>query len=116
MTSLEKNIDFDDISIIREKSQNDIENLDIASRLMYKYEFTCLIGLRANDLANNSPCFIEIDIDSIKNNMDYRKIAIEELRQRKLYYTIVRRMINKNIYINVSDERFDLTAIEHLMN
>jgi|TARA_B000000475_G_scaffold272122_1_gene272032 DNA-directed RNA polymerase subunit K/omega len=115
MTTLQKNIEFEDITIIKEKTENDIEKLDIASRLLTKYEFTCLIGLRTSDLSNNSPSFIELNKNIITNNMNYRKIAIEELKQRKLYYTIVRRLINKNIYISVSDERLDLTAVEELM-
>jgi hypothetical protein len=65
MTTLQKNIDFEDITIIKEKTRNDIENLDIASKLLTKYEFTCLIGLRTSDLANNSPSFIEIDKNDI---------------------------------------------------
>ena len=116
MTTLQKNIEFEDITIIKEKTENDIEKLDIASRLLTKYEFTCLIGLRTSDLSNNSPSFIELNKNIITNNMNYRKIAIEELKQRKLYYTIVRKYINKNIYIRVSDPGLDFTAIEELFD
>lgn len=113
--SLQKTVIFDDISIVKENSKSDIHTLPFASRMMTKHEFSSLIGLRSNDLANNSPPFIEIDKNKIKNNMDYRKIAIEELRQRKLYYTIVRRMINHNIYIRACDPELDLTAVEEMM-
>jgi DNA-directed RNA polymerase subunit K/omega len=116
MVSLQKFVDFDDISIIREKSLNSLDKLNLAQKLLYKYEYTILIGLRTNDLANNMPPFIEVDKTKLRNNMDYRKIAIEELKQRKLYYTVVRKYINKNIYIRVSDPELDFTAIEELFD
>lgn len=116
MVSLQKRVDFEDISIIRESSLNSLNNLSIASKILYKYEYTILIGLRSNDLANNMPPFIKIDKSKIKNNMDFRKVAIEELKQRKLYYTIVRKYINKSIYIRVSDPELDLTAVEQLFD
>ena len=116
MSSLVKYVEFDDINIIRENLKSSLDNTILAKKLLYKYEFTSLIGLRTNDLANNMPPFIEVDKTKLRNNMDYRKIAIEELKQRKLYYTIVRKYINKNIYIRVSDPELDFTAIEELFD
>tara|TARA_B110000003_G_scaffold270933_1_gene304203 strand:- start:2111 stop:2458 length:348 start_codon:yes stop_codon:yes gene_type:complete len=112
MSSLIKYVEFDDINIIRENLKSSLDNVLLAKKLLYKYEFTSLIGLRTNDLANNMPPFIKVN--ELKNNMDYRKIAIEELKQRKLYYTIVRKDFGKNIYISVSDPNLDYSAVEHL--
>lgn len=114
MSQLAKYVEFDDINIIRENMKTSLENLPLSHRLLYKYEFTSLIGLRTNDLANNMPPFINVDV--LKNNMDYRKIAIEELKQRKLYYTIVRKYIGKNVYVSLSDPKLDYSAIEHLFD
>ena len=114
MSSLLKYVEFDDINIIRENVKSSLDNVSLAKKLLYKYEFTSLIGLRTNDLANNMPPFIKID--EIRNNMDYRKIAIEELKQRKLYYTIVRKNFGKNIYVSVSDPNLDYSAVEHLFD
>tara|TARA_Y100000389_G_scaffold203027_2_gene250156 strand:+ start:553 stop:900 length:348 start_codon:yes stop_codon:yes gene_type:complete len=114
MSQLIKYVEFDDINVIRENIKTSLDNLPLAQKLLYKYEFTSLIGLRTNDLANNMPPFI--NIKELKNNMDYRKIAIEELRQRKLYYTIVRKYIGKNIYVSVSDPNLDYSAVEHLFD
>ena len=112
MSSLVKYVEFDDINIIRENTQNSLNNVCLAKKLLYKYEFTSLIGLRANDLANNMPPFIKVE--KFKNNMDFRKIAIQELKERKLYYTIVRKNFGKNIYVSVSDPDLDFSAVEHL--
>jgi DNA-directed RNA polymerase subunit K/omega len=112
MSSLLKYVEFDDINIIRENVKSSLDTLPLAQKLLYKYEFTSLIGLRTNDLANNMPPFIKID--TIKNNMDYRKVAIQELRERKLYYTLVRKHIGKNIYVSLSDPNLDFSAVEHL--
>ena len=112
MSSLVKYVEFDDINIIRENLKSSLDNTILAKKLLYKYEFTSLIGLRTNDLANNMQPFIKVN--ELKNNMDYRKIAIEELKQRKLYYTIVRKDFGKNIYISVSDPNLDYSAVEHL--
>ena len=114
MSQLLKYVEFDDINIIRENVKTSLKDLPLAQKLLYKYEFTSLIGLRTNDLANNMPPFIAIK--ELKNNMDYRKIAIEELKQRKLYYTIVRKYICKNIYVSVSDPNLDYSAVEHLFD
>jgi DNA-directed RNA polymerase subunit K/omega len=114
MGSLLKYVEFDDINIIRENIKYSLDDVALPKKLLYKYEFTSLIGLRTNDLANNMPPFIKID--EIKNNMDYRKVAIEELKQRKLYYTIVRKNFGKNIYVSVSDPKLDFSAVEHLFD
>ena len=112
MSSLLKYVEFDDINIIRENVKSSLDTLPLAQKLLYKYEFTSLIGLRTNDLANNMPPFIKID--TIKNNMDYRKVAIQELRERKLYYTLVRKHIAKNIYVSLADPNLDFSAVEQL--
>jgi hypothetical protein len=40
MVSLQKFVDFDDISIIRENSLNSLDKLNLAQKLLYKYEYT----------------------------------------------------------------------------
>jgi DNA-directed RNA polymerase subunit K/omega len=62
---------------------------------MTKYEFDQLIGLRTMHLSRGAIPFVEIpDGFSIQGNMELRKIAIQELQEGKLPYTIKRPMPN----------------------
>lgn len=82
---------------------------------MSKYEFDSLVGLRAMHLSKGAMPFVDLPEDfSIETNVEWRKVAIEELRGQKLPYMIRRVLPNGKVeYWRVCD--LDLTAVEHLM-
>jgi len=104
-----KKVQFDDY-------QKTIANLDkakISKPIMTKYEFNQVISLRTNQLSLGGEPFIKIE-DTIKTNMDFRKIALEEMRQGKLPYIIKRQLPNgKSEYFRLSD--LNIVAIQHMM-
>jgi len=82
---------------------------------MTKYEFDQLIGLRTMHLSIGAEAFVNIpDNFNIKSNMELRKIAIQELNEKKLPYLIKRTLPNGIIeYWPVS--KLNLDTIVHMM-
>jgi DNA-directed RNA polymerase subunit K/omega len=87
----------------------------ISLPVMTKYEFNALIGLRTMHLGRNATVFVEIEEDfKIEKNMDLRKIAIRELKEKRLPYMIVRSMPNgKKEYWPVSE--LNLITVDHMI-
>ena len=96
-----------------------IKNADTGAYIsvpwMTKYEFDQLIGLRTMHLSRGAIPFVEIpDGYTIEANMELRKIAIQELQEGKLPYTIKRPMPNGNAeYWPVS--KLSLKTIEYMI-
>lgn len=83
--------------------------------LMTKYEFDQVIGLRTMHLSKGAIPLVDIPEDfKIKRNMELRDIALQELAEGKLPYTIKRMMPNgKPEYWDVKD--LSLVAVTHMM-
>lgn len=100
---------FDDYSKV-------ISNLDkekVSKPIMTKYEFDQIISLRANQLALGSPAFINIAEMTIKSNMEFRKVALQELQEGKLPYILKRPLPNNRFeYYRIRD--LDLTAVQYM--
>ena len=96
-----------------------IKNLDISKNTtipwMTKYELNALISLRTLHIARGAPPMIDLAENfSVNTNMELRKVAIQELKEKRLPYIIKRPLPNgKHEYWPVSD--LDLTAVEHLL-
>lgn len=87
----------------------------ISKPIMTKYEFNQIISLRTNQLALGAEPYVEIGNTEIKSNMDFRKVAIEELKQGKLPYIIKRPMPNgKNEYYRISS--LDLVSVQYMIH
>lgn len=88
----------------------------ISLPIMTKYEFNLLIGLRTVHLSRGAQIFVEIPENyKIRTNMELREIAIRELKEKKLPYTIKRKMPNGKIeYWPVS--KLNLNVVRHMMN
>lgn len=85
----------------------------VSKNIMTKYEFNAIISLRTNQIALGALPFVDIK-DDIKSNMDLRKIAIEELKQNKIAYSIKRPLPNnKYEFVRVRD--LDLSAVKYMM-
>uniref|UniRef100_A0A6C0KVV0 Uncharacterized protein n=1 Tax=viral metagenome TaxID=1070528 RepID=A0A6C0KVV0_9ZZZZ len=74
-----------------------IKNVDMSKYKslpwMTKYEFDQVIGLRTMHLSINAIPFVKLPENfTIKSNMELRKIAIQELNEKKLPYIIKRPM------------------------
>ena len=91
---------------------------------MTKYELDCVLNQRAIQLSQGAYPFIskytindiEYNVNELKinNNMELRRIAIEELKEGKLPIMVKRTYPNNTVdYIRVSD--MDLTAVETLI-
>ena len=80
-----------------------------------KYEFNQIIGLRTTHLSKGAPALIELPEGfQIKSNMDFRGVALQEIKDGRLPYTVKRRMPNgKYEYWKLKD--LDLTAVRHLL-
>jgi len=108
MTS-KKKVQFDDY----QKTMANLDKVKISKPIMTKYEFNQIISLRTNQLSLGGEPFIKIE-DTIKTNMDFRKIALEEMRQGKLPYIIKRQLPNgKSEYFRLSD--LNIVAVQHMM-
>lgn len=80
---------------------------------MTKYEFDQVIGLRTIHLARGTIPFVEVK-KNIEKNMNYRAVALQELKEGKLPYIIKRPMPNgKTEYWKVSD--LNLISVRHLL-
>ena len=84
-----KKVNFDDY----QKTMANLDKSKISKPLMTKYEFNQVISLRTNQLSLGSEPFVSIE-NTIKTNMDFRQIALEEMRQGKLPYVIKRQLPN----------------------
>uniref|UniRef100_A0A6C0CUT3 Uncharacterized protein n=1 Tax=viral metagenome TaxID=1070528 RepID=A0A6C0CUT3_9ZZZZ len=102
---------IDDIQKVRSANVNDNKSTSI----MTKYEFNQIISLRITHLANGAIPFIQLPEDmKITNNMELRRLALQELREGKLPYIVKRTMPNNKIeYWKIKD--MDLTAIRTLL-
>lgn len=82
---------------------------------MTKYELDSLLGLRAMHLSKGAVPFVDLPSNfRIESNMQWRSVAIAELRADRLPYMIKRSLPNGKIeYWRVGD--LDLTAVEHLL-
>ena len=96
-----------------------IKNLDVSKNTtmpwMTKYELNALISLRTLHIARGAPPMVDLaDGFSISTNMELRKVAIQELKEKRLPYLIKRPLPNgKHEYWPVGE--LDLTAVEHLL-
>lgn len=86
----------------------------ISKLIMNKYEFNAIISLRTTQIAQGAIPFVDIN-DSIKSNMDLRKIAIEELKQNKIPY-IVKRPLPNNKYEFVRVRDLNLVAVKYMLD
>lgn len=104
----------DDVSKIREATEN-MKNY-ITLPWMTKYEFDQLIGLRTMHLSKGAIPLVTLpDGFKIQGNMDLRKVAIDELKQKKLPYMIKRPLPNGRMeYWPVS--KLSLVSVEYMMN
>ena len=82
---------------------------------MTRYEFNQLIGLRAMHLSKGAPPFVELPDDfSIKSNIEFREIAIRELKEGRMPYIIERPMPDKTFeYWPVNT--LSLAGVRHLL-
>ena len=86
----------------------------ISKPIMSKYEFNQVISLRTNQLALGGKPFVNLEDFDIKTNMDFRKLALEEMKQGKLPYILKRQLPNgKNEYFKIKD--LDLIAVQYMM-
>jgi DNA-directed RNA polymerase subunit K/omega len=117
---------FDDVNkIIESVNSNSKTKRHIIKNLMTKYELDCILNLRTTQLSYGAHPFIskiiinkiEVNISElkIKNNMELRVIAIEELK-KGVIPLLVKRTYPNNVteYIRVCD--LDMTAVEYLLN
>ena len=82
---------------------------------MTKYEFDQVIGLRTMHLSKGAIPFVDVPADFvIKSNIELRKIAIEELINGKLPFTIERPMPNKKSEF-WSVKELSLQAVKHMI-
>lgn len=80
-----------------------------------KYEFNQVIGLRTTHLSKGAPPLIPLPEDfTIKHNMDFRAVALQEILAGCLPYIIKRRMPNGK-YEQWKLGELDLTAVRHLL-
>lgn len=105
---------YDNINKIYNDKIEDVKKLSIKERLLNPYEFDVAIGMRTSELSNSAPTFLSKGKLEINNNMDLRKIAIEELMEGKLPYIVKRPFPNGTCkYIRICD--MDISSIHHLM-
>lgn len=102
----------DDIQKIRESNEKQYITLP----WMTKYEFDQVIGLRTMHLSKGAMPMIQLpDGFRIEGNMELRKVAIDELRQKKLPYMVKRSLPNgKAEYWPVS--KLSLISVEYMMH
>ena len=82
---------------------------------MTKYEFDQVIGLRTMHLSRGAVPMVDMPNDfSIEGNMQLRKIAIQELQEKKLPYIIKRTLPNGRAeYWPLA--KLDTQAVRHMM-
>lgn len=83
---------------------------------MTKYEFDQVIGLRTMHLSKGALPLVPLPEGfRIQGNMELRKIAMQELEQKRLPYMIKRPLPNGRVeYWPVSS--LSLTAVEYMMS
>jgi DNA-directed RNA polymerases I, II, and III subunit RPABC2 len=103
----------DDVVKIREAMQQTQNYITLP--WMTKYEFDQLIGLRTMHLAKGALPMVPVPEGfQVESNMELRKIAIDELRQKRLPYMIKRPLPNGRMeYWPVAS--LALSAVEYLM-
>lgn len=86
----------------------------ISKPIMTKYEYDQIISLRANQLALGAEAYVDTSGLKIKSNMEFRKIALAELKQGRLPYIIKRELPSgKSEYYRIGD--LDLIAVQYMM-
>jgi DNA-directed RNA polymerase I, II, and III subunit RPABC2 len=109
---------FNQSLVIQDDIQK-IKTLDTSSYIslpwMTKYEFDQVIGLRTMHLSKGAVPLVDVDADhQVKSNTELRKIAIEELKNKRLPYLVKRPLPNgKAEYWPVA--KLELHAIQHMM-
>ena len=105
---------YDNINKIYNDKIEDVSKLSLRERLLNPYEFDVAIGMRTAELSNSAPTFVSKGKLTINNNMELRKVAIEELMEGKLPYIIKRPFPNGSYkYLRISE--MDVTGVTHLM-
>jgi DNA-directed RNA polymerase subunit K/omega len=103
----------DDIQKVREADVSKYRS----KPLMTKYEFDQLIGLRTTHLSRGATPFVDLPENfTIKSNMEFRKIALMEMREGKLPYLVKRTLPfgkPECEYWKLSD--LDLTSVRNLL-
>lgn len=106
-----KTKNVEDVSKTTEKINKNV----VSKLIMTKYEFDKIIGLRTVQLSNGSIPYVNIDNLKIKNNMDLRQIALQELTEGKMPFIIERVLPNnQKEYVRVKD--LDLVAVKEKMH
>lgn len=78
---------------------------NISEPIMYKYEYTQIIGVRAQQIAEGSEPLIKVTKDLTNEVL----IAEEELRQRKTPFILERKITNTHTdYWKIEDLSIDL--------
>lgn len=78
-----------------------------------KYECSCIIGLRSNQLSMSAPILTDID-DELKDNFTY--VAAKELRDGKLKLKIRRPLPNNKFYEISSEDMILPPDLDDLLN
>lgn len=82
---------------------------------MTKYEFDTLIGLRAMHLSRGAPALVDLPPGfKIQSNIEWRRVAIRELREGRMPYMVRRPLPNGEVeFWRIQD--LDLVAVESLL-
>jgi DNA-directed RNA polymerase I, II, and III subunit RPABC2 len=95
------------------------KNADVSAYItlpwMTKYEFDQLIGLRTMHLSKGAAPFVDLaEGFTVKGNMELRKVALQEIQEKKLPYIIKRPLPNGSAeYWPVS--KLSLEAVKYMM-
>lgn len=99
----------DDVQRVKNADKSTYKSLPI----MTKYEFDQIIGLRTVHLARGAIPFVETK-KTVERNMNFRAVALQELKENKLPYIIKRPMPSgKTEYWNIND--LSMVAVRHLL-
>jgi DNA-directed RNA polymerase subunit K/omega len=80
-------------TVIRDESGNIVDENHTALPILTKYEYTRILGIRANQIEKGAPLFIEVPDTMIDSYL----IAKDELHQKKLPFIIKRPIPNGSI-------------------
>jgi DNA-directed RNA polymerase I, II, and III subunit RPABC2 len=93
----EKMINYEEVlsrcSVTRDADKNIMDENHTTIPILTKYEYTRILGVRASQIENGSPLFIDVS-DTL---IDSYLIACEELHQKKLPFIVKRPLPNGSI-------------------
>ena len=93
----EKMINYEEVlsrcSVTRDADKNIMDENHTTIPILTKYEYTRILGVRASQIENGSPLFIDVS-DTL---IDSYLIAREELHQKKLPFIVKRPLPNGSI-------------------